>query len=414
MKKSYHTLFFSSLSLAVLISACTSGKGDSKAEIENARLVKKDTSITELKFTIEEAPEWTALFHRTSGWFGADGIFAIPQNGREISSSDQESETLLLFSDTLIGEIEEDSLPNGFTMINNSVAALQGLAPKEENLVFHWDKKPDGKPAAIFVPNTPNSKPEDYFWLGDGFVNQALDNATYLFAYRIRNIKSDGPYNFEEVGNVLIKIPAGSKPPFRNQQQMDTPFYIRGEAPGTMGSLGAGIFVNTEGAGAPQPDGYVYVYGVQGRKKNLIVARVLPEDFEQFDKWRYWDGSTWNPDISKIAGLTDKASNELSLSPLPDGRYALVFQVGTVGTTVGMRIAHSPVGPFGPIIKLWDTSEALVGENFYSYNAKAHPSLSKPGELLISYNVNSFDFFNDIKDHPNLYRPRFIRVKLKE
>ena len=155
------------------------------------------------------------------------------------------------------------------------------------------------------------------------------------------------------------------------------------------------------------------MYGVQGSDKSLLVARVLPKHLEHFDKWRYWDGATWNGDLSKIAGVTDKVSNELSVSPLPDGRYALVFQVGTIGTTIGMRIGSSPVGPFGPIIKLWDTTEALVQQNFFAYNAKAHPSLSGPGELLISYNVNSFDFLNDIKRHPNLYRPRFIKVKLQ-
>jgi hypothetical protein len=32
--------------------------------------------------------------------------------------------------------------------------------------------------------------------------------------------------------------------------------------------------------------------------------------------------------------------------------------------------------------------------------------------LLISYNVNAFDFLNEIKETPNLYRPRFIRVRL--
>ena len=45
--------------------------------------------------------------------------------------------------------------------------------------------------------------------------------------------------------------------------------------------------------------------------------------------------------------------------------------------------------------------------------AKAHPALSQPGELLISYNINSFDFSKDIKKFPHLYRPRFIKLKYK-
>ena len=50
--------------------------------------------------------------------------------------------------------------------------------------------------------------------------------------------------------------------------------------------------------------------------------------------------------------------------------------------------------------------------DFYTYNAKAHPNLSKPGEILISYNVNSFDFLDDIVKHPYHLRPRFISVKI--
>src|SRR5205085_5944502 len=96
---------------------------------------------------------------------------------------------------------------------------------------------------------------------------------------------------------------------------------------------------------------------------------------------------------------------------LKDGRYAMVFQTDGIGTTVGLRLSNSPKGPFGPIIKIWECQEPKIGKNFIVYNAKVHSNLSKPNELLISYNVNSFDFWKDILTYPNLYRPRFIKVK---
>jgi hypothetical protein len=142
------------------------------------------------------------------------------------------------------------------------------------------------------------------------------------------------------------------------------------------------------------------------------VARVLPEEFEKFSSWRFWDGKTWNPNIAAVANITDRASNELSVTSLKNGRYAMVFQTDGIGNTVGLRLSNHPPGPFGPIIKLWECQEPKIGKTFFVYNAKVHSNLSKPNELLISYNVNSFDFLNDIKVHPNLYRPRFIRVKL--
>jgi hypothetical protein len=79
-----------------------------------------------------------------------------------------------------------------------------------------------------------------------------------------------------------------------------------------------------------------------------------------------------------------------------------------------MRVGESPVGPWGPVVNIWDCSEALEEPEFTVYNAKAHPSVSQPGELLISYNVNSLDFWNQIEDHPQLYRPRFFRLIWEE
>jgi len=384
-----------------------------KINLETKKLaVKSDTSITKLSFLVEEAPEWTALFKRDSGWFGADGIFAIPLNGVDTAGAATDTSTMLLFSDSLIGKMNNGKLESSnYKMINNTVAIVEGVEPRASNITFYWDKNNMDKPKSIFVPNTPKTQPGDYYWLGDGFVNTAKNNNTYIFGYRIQNTGA-AVFGFKEVGNTLIIIPAGSRPPFRNQRQIDTPFFLKGNSESEYGSFGAGIFVNTKAAGAPNPDGYVYVYGLRGKAKNVMVARVQPENFENFSQWRYWDGTTWNPDINQVANITNRTSNELSVTPLPDGRYAMVFQTDGTGKTVGLRLGLSPQGPYGPIITLWDCSEVLkIDKDFFTYNAKVHSNLSKPGELLISYNVNSFDFFKDILVYPDLYRPRFIKVK---
>jgi len=44
----------------------------------------------------------------------------------------------------------------------------------------------------------------------------------------------------------------------------------------------------------------------------------------------------------------------------------------------------------------------------FVYNAKAHPHLSGMEDLLISYNVNTSDFF-ELFNNADSYRPRFIR-----
>nr|WP_294947565.1 DUF4185 domain-containing protein [uncultured Mucilaginibacter sp.] len=370
----------------------------------------KPVNLTDIKFTVTQAPEWSALLKRDKGWFGGDGIYTIPLNGAEGKYAAGKDKILFIFSDSMIGEIKNNTMAPGYKMIHNSVAILDGNKPVADKMKFYWDADANGNAEPIFVPKTPKTDSADYYWLGDGFVNQA-NRATYIFGYRVRNVGS-GPFGFREVGNTLIKIPVGSKPPYNDLKQMDTPLYLT-DGKDDIGSFGAGVYVNTKAAGAPKPDGYIYTYGVRGMVKNLLVARVQPKDFENFSKWTYWDGNAWVSDINKAANVTDGVSNELSVSTLPDGRYALVFQQGGMSTTVGMRIGASPAGPFGPVIKLWDSKADLVEKTFVVYNAKAHPSLSKPGELIISYNINSLEFIKDLNVHPNLYRPRFIRVKFQ-
>ena len=71
-----------------------------------------------------------------------------------------------------------------------------------------------------------------------------------------------------------------------------------------------------------------------------------------------------------------------------------------------------PDGPARTARKIWHCPEPDRDPDIFVYNAKAHPHISAPGELLISYNVNTFDFFDHFK-YADIYRPRFIRLRLK-
>ena len=367
---------------------------------------QKTVDLEHLNYTVEEAPDWTNLFIRTSGWFGADGIYAIPMDGARSKGGRKSSKNMIIFSDSMIGEIDSGKLKPGAVMVHNTVAYVTGDDPLETNITFSWAENSTGKAEPLFTPHTATSKPGDYYWLGDGFYNQATKK-TYIFAYRMHNMNTKDDWSFKQVADDIIALPKDSKPPFKDQVQIETPLHYESGTNKNDGSYGAGIFVNTKEAGAPNPDGYVYVYGNRGR--GLVVSRVLPQDFENFSAWRFWDGQGWNTDMQKATNLTTNISDELSLSPLPDGRYILVFQLGGMSNEVAMRIGASPVGPFGPVIKLYDAK--LSNTKYFHYNAKAHPSLSKPGELLITYNQNSFDFWHQLALNPNLYHPYFLLLK---
>lgn len=370
----------------------------------------KDTNLTDLKFRVEPANDWTALLKRSSGWLGGDGIYTIPMDGKENAAPSDSSNHLVLFSDSMLGELEDGKQKSWKDMLHNTVAILDGKEPLKEQVHFYWDKDEQGKAKTVFIPSTPLSTPDEYFWLGDGFVNQSLKNTTYIFGYKMKNLDAKDDWSFTQTGTVLIAIPAGTKPPFKNQRQIETPLSFHGNTPNDNGTFGAGIFANTTTAGVKNADGYIYVYGTKGKATNLIAARVKPKEFENFSKWTFWDGKGWTSQMQNVGFIVNGVSNELSVSPLNDGRYLLVFQMGGMSSTVAMRIGASPVGPFGPIIKLYDCPESKENKNYFMYNAKAHPSLSKPGELLISYNVNSFEFWKEIQTKPTLYRPRFLKL----
>src|SRR5690606_36273750 len=156
--------------------------------------------------------------------------------------------------------------------------------------------------------------------------------------------------------------------------------------------------------------GFLYVYGVQGKAKKLVADRVKPRNIEDFDSWEFYNGSDWSGEIAEVAAIADSVSNELSVVPIANGQFALIYQYGGIYPEIMMQVGPSPVGPFGPRQIIYRTSDEVDDPDLFTYNAKAHPAISKPGELLVSFNVNSFQFFDVIESKPNLYRPRFIRI----
>lgn len=364
--------------------------------------------VSAVEFLVEQAPEWTALFDRTQGWTGADGIYSIPLSGNESPGSSEAGYTAWVFGDTFIGSVDADGKRfSGTTLVNNTVALMYGSTPLDENIQFYWKQDADGNPEAVFVPDTPNALPEHWYWLQDGAV---VGNKFYLFPIRMK------PFNnfFAVDGVAMISAPVQKSNPLANASQVEIPlFYQPSDGRGEI-YFGAAVMVNTDDAFSPSPDGYVYVYGTQNDPliKKLVVARVLPEQIENFDAWRYWDGSAWVSDIGASAAVTDRVSSELSVTPVGNSKYLLVFQVDTLGPDIGVKIGDSPVGPWGPLQRIYTTPEAALDPDIYTYNAKAHPHLSPPGELLISYNVNTLAFPDHFR-YADIYRPRFIKLILK-
>ncbi len=291
MIKAIYTIGF------LLISLETYAQNNSSiAPSNNESDPQEDTVITNLNtfnFSVTPAHDWTLTLKRNSGWFSGDGIFSVSLNGEDtIGAANDHTKTLFWFSDTMIGDIINDSLQPGYKMIHNSMAILEGDQPDRKKIHFYWDKDEQGNPQSLFIPHTPASADTEWCWLGDGLVNAKKNGDIYIFAYCVRKVNTG--WGFALAGSTLIIFSHDSKPPFNDQQQMDTPLFVAGDKEDNGYAFGAGVFVNTKTAGTPHPDGYVYIYGVKNgtgfMEKDLMIARVLLKNITDFDQWRFWDG----------------------------------------------------------------------------------------------------------------------------
>lgn len=360
-------------------------------------------------FAVERASDWDALLDRTSGWTGADGIYSIPLSGNEIPSASSNERTLLVFSDTFIGRVDANNQRKDTKMVNNTYAVLHGHQPDPQQIQFFWRTNASGQPQAVFVPATLNANPGDWYWLMDGL---ALNEKIYVFGLRLNTGSGGGIFNFRIVGVNLLTFTLDDNDSVRNCQQFDTPLFYKNEAQGWEIVLGQAVMPLTAASGNPNPDGYIYIYGPRSgsSKKELVAARVLPAQIENFNHYQYWDGQSWSSRIENCAPITSGISQEFSVSPIDGGKFILVFQYGS---QVGFRIGASPVGPFNFYKEIWHCPEVDEDPYILVYNAKAHPHLSTPGTLLISYNVNTFDFWDHFSN-ADIYRPRFITLELNK
>jgi len=170
-----------------------------------------------------------------------------------------------------------------------------------------------------------------------------------------------------------------------------------------------------------QHEGYVYVFGckLSGVKGKLYVARFPIKNPNE--KWAFWDGSTWNKDISKITSIGEAPSNSVNICKIKN-KYLLFTSQFSVGCDQGKDIyvaeANSPVGPFSSQRVIYTIPDNKNGHSPFFYGVFAHSEdVNSKDELLVTYDINGYgkcatDCINGRSD-PNVYRPRGIRVPLK-
>jgi hypothetical protein len=293
-----------------------------------------------------------------SGWVGGDATnsVALPGGGE-----------CWIFSDTVTS-----SSVGGLTFVHNSIVVTGR-----------------GHPLVIADP-MPQPSPDAFYWAGAARVHGAQ---IWEIAERIVQTGS-GLWDFHFAGDYLAKINISSW-----RLASITPL------PGTAGATNWGVAMLDNGR-------YTYIYGSEsnGLASWMHVARVPRGRLDM--PWSYYTRSGWRPNAANQSlRLLAGVAPAFSVIDLNGGRgIRLISQLPMMGQAVYSWHAASPVGPFR--IKRTIYTTGSFGARTYTYNTLAHPEQTTDGQMLFSFNVNSFDALSPAT--ATLYRPRFFRVPLSE
>jgi len=319
------------------------------------------------------APDLDALFQRTNGWVGADGDYSIPLAG---------GVTLWLFGDTIIGQVRNGKRVNA-TMVNNSVA-LQSLGGRPR---FFYRTNSEGKPAPVFQPT---GSTNTFFWPSDGI---RTDRGLFVFFMHVRHTAENSVWGFDVFGTALAFVPNPDAPPQDWKiTTCNVPFK----------SFGCAVLRDGD---------FIYVYGSDRSRGGTLLARAPEKALDDFGQWRFYGGGKWSEREHEAAPIFPEAPSESSVRWLPGlRRFAAVYSPDIFGDIV-MRTAETPAGPWIDRRVIYHCQESRRWRSSFCYAGKMHPELSAPGELIVTYAVNSGNF-SDLFDNAQLYWPRFLRLKI--
>jgi hypothetical protein len=335
------------------------------------------------------APEWDAKFAGKQGWIGGDGVASVVLGPRRL---------LWLFGDTILGTVK-DGRRTDAVMVNNSVAVQNGLGP-DAPIRFAAGKSRAGKPSAVFLP----ADGKGWFWPQSAV---RVGGPLFVFLPQVDKTKEGDPFGFKHIGQWLavVENPDDEPDAWRVKQQR-IPFTEFGAA--RERSWGSAVLADS---------GFLYVYGYQQRgkgigKRQLTVARVPGERLAEFAAWRFRTAKGWGDRAEDAAPLAGGLATEFSVSRVPGAkRYVVVYTENGLGDRIVGRFADAPDGPWSAPVLLYKCPEMARDKGVFSYAGKVHPWAATGNELLLSYCVNAWEFARLFRDE-NVYRPRFVRVKL--
>ena len=282
---------------------------------------------------------------------------------------------LWLFGDTFIGGVTANGTRDASSTIVRNSAVLADTTGRH--------LLPTDTPTP--QPFVATSHPASWYWPGDATVE---GNELRVFMSRFE-ATGTGAWDFAHVATDIASF-----------HLPDLTFQGLTPAPaGNDISWGTAIL---------ETDDHTYIYGIEDLHQQKYAHLARSPNGAIRGPWEYFDGTAWSPDPAASTRIADGVSNQYSVIKAGP-RFLLVNQQINFGRMITIAAAPSPWGPWDPPTAIYATPEPLTDPNLFTYNAVAHPEFGSGGELVISYNVNSFDSA-DIYANAAIYRPRFIRV----
>ena len=290
-----------------------------------------------------------------SGWVGADATYSVALPG---------GRDCWIFSDTITS-----MSATRLTFAHNSIV-LTGR----------------GRPRVIADP-MPQPSPDAFYWAGAARVHSSQ---IWEIAQRIIQT-GPGLWDFRFAGDYLAKINTSNW-----RLASITPL------PGTTGEINWGVAMLDDGP-------FTYIYGTesQGLSSWMHVARVPTGRLDT--PWSYYTSTGWAANAANDSlRLLPGVAPAFSVIDLGAGRgIRVISQQPMMGEAIYSWHAATPVGPLTNRQTIYTTGS--YGARTYTYNTLAHPELTTHGQMLFSYNVNSYDMLTPAT--AALYHPRFFRAQ---
>jgi hypothetical protein len=306
------------------------------------------------------------------GFTGGDGVYSVPlPDGR----------TAWFFGDSFVGGVQPDGSRSSDprTFVRNQLVVTGAGTPHTVAGGVGLDNDDLVRPAGARA-NKDGRGADPWYWPADGV---ARGTRLQLLVAKMTPGVADPWWGWKQVATDVVTIDT-------------TDMSVQSIAP-----TGSGAAVAWGAAILDTPE-WTYVYGAEadGLAKYVHVARAPGGDLSK--PWSYWTGSGWSDDHAASVRLPVEVSSQFSVLQGREG-VRLITQRGFDGA-LHESTAPTPVGPFtdaGVIARI-----PAEHEGSFAYNALVHEHLSRPGKLLVSWNLSSPYFMaND-----TVYRPRFMEL----